>query len=242
MHMGWGGEIKGVKMFSLKNVSRALLITSFSLGLVGCKTFHGSLNAHEDLKFKIKKKDVVVSAGMKDVKINFPSKKKIILEVSVAGNNNNPKIEFAIPKKNQLPAYSGRIELLAAESKQLYDIVGELDSDFEKTPMERERVACSIKVKGEECEVVVIDGTRDSVCKEITRTFHGERDREFHYSITHQRLDLQLLSPTDGRVVADLGGYHRDSQKITDWEGPCYVAGHHLSPVHGDFDLRLGGL
>lgn len=196
-------------MISKKHIGLGILAI---IALSGCRTFEGQMHTKEKLTFN-ERKNNVVEPGVADAKLKVESKDKVILEVSKAGRNNNPKITFRIPKHEPLPSYDGAFELTSQQVGQPYDVKGDLRSKITRGPQRRKTESCTYYDRVERCQQV--NGREYCEWERVERT--GERCVEYYEETTIQDLVFDLYKPGTSENVSQFDGQYRSTQDIITW-------------------------
>jgi hypothetical protein len=189
------------------------LILAAAFLVTGCRTFEGRMDTKEKLTFN-ERKNNVVEVGQADAKLKIDSKEKVILEVSKAGRNNNPKITFKIPKHEELPTYDGAFELTAAQTGQPYDVKGDVRTSVSRGPERGGTESCRYYDRVERC---VRDEQGRERCRweQVERT--GERCIRYYDEQTIQDLVFDLYKPNTQDNVSQFDGQYSESRRVVTW-------------------------
>lgn len=155
-----------------------ILATGFLL--VSCDAIEGTLKVNEELTLKAKKtglfqsgtKDLAVPAATYEAKLNPTSETNINLEIKVGGKDK--KIPFKMKKGTQLPEVEGRLDIIASENGQNYDLQANVRTDVSSSNFSQNETCVSHYVQQRRCTTT--PGTRScttipgrEVCEEVRR-------------------------------------------------------------------------
>ena len=140
-------------------------------------------------------------------------------------------VDIGIPPGTVLPADDGHFRLAGTEAGQLFDVLGDIDTQVELS----ERVA-----GWESCEQVVpklvCHHGNHQGCYHYYVTVYGERPVSFRWRHQTKRIDLRLQAPGDPVELATFSGQQTQTGKAYDYIGACgfgYGYGYGYSPYFG---------
>lgn len=232
---------------NLSAFSKITLAATCLLALSACKDLDGSLVTNEKISLRANRADVVIQPGTYNGTLKVQSKKKINLEVNVAGK----KSIFAFKTTQNLKDLSpgDKIQVSAKDSGQAYDVSGVYDVDHSSSGSTRTTESCTYYTTEYSCEEVYDSGScstttecgtnalGEPICKEREhcspggyRTecgnhsipHSGSREVEYSYTTRTELIALKLLAPSDKRVVAEFKGSDSDTDKHYSYTGSCY--------------------
>lgn len=188
------------------NLKGLTLLLSVGL-LLGCKDYNGHLEVYENISVKPKRGDSLLRSGEYTVELKVKSSKKSVLEIKNASTDGDDiKLEFKY-NKNTIPKYNGTFKILAKESGQPFDVLGELKSQTHERGPYRRTESCSYT----RYETICWPTPRGTVCRSEPRHYQGWEDIEYYDSVTEQNLSLELKDSMDKRRLGLMNG--RDTER-----------------------------
>lgn len=231
-------------------LKKSLFVILTTLLFTSCVNTKGTFVAKENLVFKKKKifssrtKDVHVSAGKYKATLKFKTKKKLKLILNGVDN----KIIFNIPKGTLLPSNNGTLNLTAGQTKQPYDLFGDVHTEYSSSGQQSSYESCTWTTYRRECRRVCEnkadereprdrrdtrrDHRRDGnpngdrrncrrVCEDVAYTHYGHRNVVYHYNYQDMSLAVELLKPASNQLVANFKGVHHSSTRVVDHSSIC---------------------
>ncbi len=193
-----------------------------ALVFAGCQGFEGQMNALKPFEAIAKNgafgraKTIVVPTGTHSVSVETGvSSATISLELS----GKKEAIVVKVPR-NRIPKEQGGFEVLASESGQPFDMLGNLDIDHTRSRRYRDQEACSRTVPREVCGY---DSEGRWYCMIDYVTVYGRQEVEYYNLSTRRHLDVRLSNPADTNdVLATLDGHDTTVDKVYTYQGHCY--------------------
>ena len=193
-----------------------------------CVEINGNLQVYES--FKVKKKAGFLNLETREVQIdprNYKASVKIISDKKFnlhldGGSHNNISIPVKVEGRLDIPE-NGRFNISHDNTDQPFDISGIINTQRESTGYNQETVSCSINLTERKCEKICNSEINvcDIECRDVVTTRSGRKNVQFHYSLVHRQLSLEIMKENSTGVVATFAGFDTESTKIIDHESTC---------------------
>lgn len=194
-----------------------------------CVEINGNLQVYES--FNVKKKSGFLNNKTKEVRVDprgynasikFISDRKFNLHLD-GETLNNITVPIKAEKKLDIPA-NGRFYISRDKIDQPFNITGNINTQRETNGYNEEVVSCSWEATERKCEKVCNKETNscEVICRDVTTTRNGRKSVQFHYSLVHRYLELEIMNEKSSRVVAAFTGTDTEVTKIIDRESSCW--------------------
>ena len=121
-------------------------------------------------------------------------------------------------------SYYERFHISHNKIDQPFDISGVINTQWESSGYNEELVSCSWNTTERKCDKVCDKVTNqcEVQCRDVTTTFQGKKRVEYHYSIVHRNLQLEIMRSDSTGVVATFVGSDTERTKVVDRESTCW--------------------
>lgn len=194
--------------------------------IMATSCIHGNLDVKKELTVNRKsgflyqsRKEAKIQPGLYSARLHAISDKNYTLKVNLGGNDN---VLIPIKGKNDLKVpYDGKISISHNDIGQPFDIQGNMDTSVRVTERVRATETCYVSryetVCTNECDQY---GCR-RFCRDVTVSFPGYREVEYHNRITGRELSVDLMSVDKQEVLASFNGSQTSVDRIYDYYGIC---------------------
>ncbi|MBY0414478.1 MAG: hypothetical protein K2Q18_09945 [Bdellovibrionales bacterium] len=209
-------------------MKKTLMLLGVLLLSVSCVELNGTLSVSE--AFSVKKKSGFLNLKTKLVKVEkgqyqaeLKSKSSRNLSLKLKGGSLG---EIDIPIKSSdglnIPA-DGQIYIEGKKIDQPFNVSGSIATDIDHYGYDHELLKCQFERVEKHCEKVCDKETQkcDVVCKEVTVTFEGLKDVDYHYRRTDRQASLEFMAEGSTAIVATLPVRGIETDKIIDRESAC---------------------
>lgn len=199
---------------------KRILPLFLAFALFGCEDFAGQMTVTQSFEAISKRgvlskaRSVVVPAGTHNVEIDADNTSATI-SLRLAGQNE--KIRLNIPR-NRIPKERGGFEVSASESGQPFNMIGRLDTDYQRTGHFRGWESCSRTIPREVCGY---DSNGHWRCWIEYVTVYGQQQVEYYHLITLQHLEVELTN-SSRQTLAAIDGRNSKTNKVYTYQGYCY--------------------
>ena len=208
-------------------MKKMVMLLGVLLLSTSCVDLNGSLQVNEAFKVKIKSgflnlktKTITIAPGSHQAQLTVKSSKNITLELK-GGSLGEIKIPIKSSDSLRIPV-DGAFTIEGSKIEQPFNASGVINTEVDHHSYTDVVERCERSVVETRCEKVCTkEGRCDSVCKDITVTFHGLKDVSFHYMRTDRQVSLDLMADNSSAVVARLTARGIENDKIIDRESIC---------------------
>jgi hypothetical protein len=217
---------------------------------VGCKTITGNLVVESDFTIKGEEKKsswdegedwwnhqdevlaISLNRGQYDLSLDFTSRKS--LTMNLKGQGKKAKLDLTLPR--ELPSYVGHIELSAADLKQEFGLIADVDTEVtlsddywgvESCTYSRTEWVCrrnqdyKKEQQRERAGRRAPPGRNNEICEKKIVTHVGQQEVEYHYKNSTTTTKLQFVSSEQAQLLGNFVGYSHESDKIYTYQGLC---------------------
>ncbi len=202
-----------------------LTLLAVAMMTTSCIDLRGDFTAHENLKLIHttifgNEKTKTVPAGAYKAKVTFSSSEKVKLSFKGA---KEVEVKVKLPSSTSFPRDNGRIELLASQSGQRYDMLGFIKTDYSRSRTYRDRETCTYTTYEQRCTTSCDSrGNCRRTCDRVPVSRRGFQHVEYHYEYTDRFLKLEMVKPNTDAIVATYRGDDRDTRKVYLRQGRCF--------------------
>ncbi len=187
---------------------------------------HGNLDVKKELTVNKKsgflyqgRTEAKIKPGLYSARLHAISDKNYTLKVNLGGNDN---VLIPIKGKNDLKVpYDGKIAISHNEIGQPFDVQGDIDTSVRTTERVRGTETCSVVRYETVCRSECDRYTCHQFCQDVSVSYPGYRDVEFHNRITGRDLSVDLVSVDKQEVLASFHGNSTSVDRIYDYYGVC---------------------
>ncbi|PIP95934.1 MAG: hypothetical protein COW00_01715 [Bdellovibrio sp. CG12_big_fil_rev_8_21_14_0_65_39_13] len=173
--------------------------------LIGCNAIDGNFTAHNNITLESQNGIEQVLVGQYKAKVEFPSKKRMVLSL----NGNDSEFTFKIPKDTPIPD-NGRVALTRDQVGQPYDIVGDVATAVTRGNILENWQSCTYQRPYTVCRT---DARGNRTCWTEYRTEFGQQYVRYYMETVAKDFSFSL---TDGGtsqaqfIGNDVSHYRRD--------------------------------
>ncbi len=205
----------------MKSIIKFVLVLGLGVGAAACNELEGTTTVKKPLSYNIKPGGVdriTIPVGSYESEIE--RKKKDLIEVTLkSANDKEFEIKFRVPKNLSLPD-NGPFTLQSAVTGQPWDVLGEVRTFKNRSPLYRDWRRCEYSYPERVC---FPDGRGDVRCETRWVTRWGNQDVEYYYIDTEKTVTM-AFNPNGNRTDSDAQfvGVTVWREEVISWQGRCY--------------------
>ncbi len=195
-------------------MKKLVLFIVVVMGPLSAVAYQGRVTVTQTLNLKVSEGMGTIPQGIYDFTMSQRSK-KLLFEVRLAGDDNNPVFKIVSPKP--FPA-SGTFQIPSTLSGQPYDVQGDIKTSQSVSNPMWERIQCQAEIKKYVCHTTP---NGQQVCKWEWYLVNGYQDQQFQYRNENRDIMVILLAANTGTIEARFDGNEQYSTKDILYMGPC---------------------
>lgn len=173
--------------------------------LVSCNAINGNFTAQNNISLESQNGVEQILAGQYKGKVEFPSKKRMILKL----DGNDSEFTFKIPKDTPLPD-NGNVTLSRDQVQQPYDVTGTVATAVTRGNIQENWQSCSYQRPYTVCRT---DSRGNRTCWTEYRTEFGQQYVRYYMETIAKDFTFSLLDGgvSQGQFIGqDVSRYRRD--------------------------------